>query len=138
MWPPFVGAPTTTLPVPRARIRISRGFELLPCAGSFYQHGPLLQTASYGADYTDSLVRLILQAAGTVFSLSAGLPTEAFATLVLDGQQYSLRTAADGTLRTSWDLLPRGRGVRHAAALFDFVCTCTLQTCIVRDRTHAS
>jgi hypothetical protein len=81
-----------------------------PPAGSFYQHGPLLQTASYGQSYTDTLVGLVTQTAGTAYAIPPG-PTEAFATLLLDGQQYSLRTAADGSRRTSWDLLPEGRQV---------------------------
>ncbi len=84
---------------------------LSPPAGSFYQHGPLLQTASYGQSYTGSMVGLVTQAAGTAFAIPPG-PTDALTTLLLDGQQYSLRTAADGSRRTSWDLLPEGRQVR--------------------------
>ena len=111
--------------------------------GSFYQHGPLLQTASYGNSYTASMVSLFALANGTDFDATADA-IAAFAVLVLDGQQargrvcrepaadggvlecvttvfvvchlvqHSLRTAADGSKRTSWDLLPRGREIVRA------------------------
>ena len=62
------------------------GSDGIQVDGSFYQHGPLLQTASYGNDYTNSVVQLYLLANGTRFAAPASA-IAAFAVLVLDGQQ---------------------------------------------------
>jgi chondroitin AC lyase len=83
--------------------------------GSFYQHGPLLQTASYGGAFTFTIVSFLPLVTGTSYDISPAA-SAVLSMFVLDGQQYSLRTMRDGSRRSSWDFLPMGRQITREAA----------------------
>lgn len=58
--------------------------------GSFHQHGPQLQSCSYGAGFLQDVANIITLAHDTAFELSAD-QLAAYATFVLDGEQWMTR-----------------------------------------------
>ena len=72
----------------------SQGDDGIMPDGSFHQHGPLLQSGSYGGAFFLNVANLIYLAHDTQFGIQEerGL---AYATFALDGEQWLLRTCVD-------------------------------------------
>jgi chondroitin AC lyase len=85
--------------------------------GSFHQHGPLLQSGSYGAALMTDVLNFVQLSAGTEFSIPPD-PLKVLVHYLTSGQQYMLRGGLS-VPNASWLLPPRGRSItRPGAPLF--------------------
>ena len=62
--------------------------------GSFHQHGPLLQSGSYGGALMTDVLAFSTLAAGTSFAIPPA-PLAVLAAYLVNGQQYMLRGAGE-------------------------------------------
>ena len=80
--------------------------------GSFHQHGPLLQSGTYGAAYTGDVLALLPLVSGLRWDLS-GPARRALIFYALEGQRPAVRwngRAGSGSAAT-WDVLAKGREI---------------------------
>lgn len=75
--------------------------------GSFHQHGPLLQSGSYGGALMTDVLAFSTLAAGTSFAIPPA-PLAVLAAYLVNGQQYMLRGAGETAV---WLIPPRGREI---------------------------
>ncbi|TDL28471.1 polysaccharide lyase family 8 protein, partial [Rickenella mellea] len=81
--------------------------------GSFGQHAGVIYNGNYGEDYTDDVLALELEAAGTQYE-ATGTSKNEFATLI-DGDQWMIyRNVLTGVLH--WDLSVAGRFISAPVA----------------------
>ena len=81
--------------------------------GTFHQHGPLLQSGSYGGDLMSDILNFVELSAGTAFSMPPA-SLAVFVHYLTAGQQYMLR-AGQGVPYPSWLIPPRGRSISRPA-----------------------
>ena len=76
---------------------------------SFHQHGPLLQSAAYGAGFMQDLLDFVSLAAQTRWAV-AQQPLSLLADFLLKGQSLMMRTGA-GVLNATWHIPPLDREI---------------------------
>ena len=79
--------------------------------GSFHQHGPLLQSGSYGSGLMNNILSFIELSSGTDFAIPAE-PLKVFVRYLTMGQCNMLR-AGQGVEVASWNVPPRGRDITN-------------------------
>lgn len=87
--------------------------------GSFYQHGHLLQSGAYGADFAVDEVTLAALAAFAAEWQITPSALDAFASFILDGQSFMIRgpppSARSGSFPLfNYDVLVKGREISRA------------------------
>jgi hypothetical protein len=70
--------------------RTERDKDGIQTDGCFFQHGPLIQSGSYGAEFTRDILKLVSLARGTSFRIPSS-SVHVLELLVLDGQQVRRR-----------------------------------------------
>ena len=76
---------------------------------SFHQHGPLLQSAAYGAGFMQDLLDFVALAAQTRWAV-AQEPLSLLADFLIKGQSLMMRTGA-GVLNATWHIPPLDREI---------------------------
>eukprot|EP00048_Salpingoeca_helianthica_P024405 m.32131 g.32131 ORF g.32131 m.32131 type:complete len:799 (+) comp9368_c0_seq2:208-2604(+) len=82
--------------------------------GSFFQHGPLLQSGAYGGDFSLDTVVYVHIARNTSVAID-DRAMNVLSTFWLEGQQYMMRWNGERALpKTNWDVSVKGREISRA------------------------